>query len=289
MNDAGYGARVMWRLVEPIHAVTYFSPEPLRALKSAGYRGFWMGYFAGRAAPLGAAPPELVHVLFYNFDFHHVSRALPDAWSYASPEAALSARSEGSGAALHRILGNQCSPDDIDRAAELASVAALSAPMEGRALFAANRALTAPPSPLARLWHWATLLREHRGDGHVAALTAAGVSGREAHVLHSLASGTPVTVYESARTFERLEWATNLQGLRKRGLVTDGGVLSDEGSALKRTVEDQTDALADTAYRKLTKDQREEFVELWQPMARAVVAAGEIPRRSPMGLNLTEI
>src|SRR5688500_14287432 len=99
-------ARDLWRLLEPIHAVTYFSPEPLAALREVGYRGFWMGYFAGRAAPLGAASAELVHTVFYNFTFDHVARALPDAWAFAPPEAALDARSTGSVAALRRHLGD---------------------------------------------------------------------------------------------------------------------------------------------------------------------------------------
>ncbi|MFQ6231024.1 helix-turn-helix domain-containing protein, partial [Nocardia sp. NPDC002869] len=74
-------ARQAWRLLEPLHAVTYFSPEPLQALKAAGYRGFWMGYFAGRAAPLGAAGPEVVHALFYNFT---ASAWRASSWSTSS-------------------------------------------------------------------------------------------------------------------------------------------------------------------------------------------------------------
>ena len=69
--------REAWRLLEPIHAVVYFSPEPLGALRAAGYRGYWMGYFAGRAAPLGAVGPDVVHALFYNFSRERVAKALP--------------------------------------------------------------------------------------------------------------------------------------------------------------------------------------------------------------------
>ncbi|CAI9403062.1 SCO6745 family protein [Nocardioides sp. T2.26MG-1] len=181
-NHGPQTARRLWQLLEPIHAVTYFSPEPLAALRAAGYRGFWMGYFAGRAAPLGPASAELTHAVFYNFAFEHVARALPDAWGYAAPEAALAARLEGSVAALNRHLGGRHlgggTPDAaVGRAAELAERAAGAAPLEGRPLFAANRALAQPDEPLARLWQAATLLREHRGDGHVAALVTAGIGG----------------------------------------------------------------------------------------------------------------
>ncbi|MEV5001488.1 SCO6745 family protein [Nocardioides sp. LML1-1-1.1] len=278
-------AREVWTLAEPLHAVTYFSPEPLAALRSAGCRGFWMGYFAGRAAPLGAASPELVHALFHNFAFAQVARALPDAWSFATPAAALEARLTGSVATLARVLGDA----DVSRAADLAARAGTTAPLEGRALYAANRALPVPDAPLARLWHAVTLLREHRGDGHVAALTVAGVGGREAHVLHALATGTPVAVYETARSFTAEEWTSVLDGFRSRGLVDTSDALTTTGRTLKRTVEEQTDELAAPALDALTDDEVAELVALLRPLAAAVVAAGEIPAQSPMGLDLTKV
>lgn len=278
-------AREVWTLVEPLHAITYFSPEPLGALREAGYRGFWMGYFAGRAAPLGAAAPELVHALFHNFAYPQVARALPDAWSFAEPAVALDARLRGSVATLRRVLGDA----DVVRAADLATRAATTAPLEGRALYAANRALSVPDEPLARLWHAATLLREHRGDGHVAALTVAGIGGREAHVLHALATGTPAALYETARSFTAEEWTAVLDGFRTRGVADAAGALTKTGRHLKRTVEKQTDDLAATALDALTDDEIADLVGLLRPLAAAVVASGEIPAQSPMGLDLTEV
>lgn len=272
-------------LLEPLHAVTYFSPEPLAALREAGYRGFWMGYFAGRAAPLGPASPELVHALFYNFTSAHVGKALPDAWSFAPPAAALGARLDGSVAALRRLLGDA---DDIERAADLALKAASHAPAGGRPLFAANRSLAVPTDPLARLWHAATLLREHRGDGHVAILVAAGISGREAHVLHALTSGTPAEVYAVARGLDESEWSALCSDLARRGLVADGEV-TELGRDVKAVVEEQTDRLAAAAYAGLTAAEMAELLELLRPLARAVVAGGDIPAKSPMGLDLDEV
>lgn len=282
-------AREVWTLVEPLHAVTYFSPEPLAALRDAGYRGFWMGYFAGRAAPLGPASPELVHALFHNFTPAHVARALPDAWSYAPPAVALEARSAGSVATLRRHLEAAGAGAGVERAAELAARAAAAAPTEGRALFAANRALAVPEEPLARLWHAATLLREHRGDGHVAALTVAGIGGREAHVLHALATGTPAAVYEVARNFTAEEWAGVLDGFRARGIADGPEALTKAGRQLKRTVEKQTDDLAATALDGLTDAEIAELLGLLRPLAAAVVASGEIPEKSPIGLDLTKV
>lgn len=287
-TDPGAQARELWRLLEPIHAVTYFSPEPLARLRAAGYRGFWMGYFAGRAAPLGAATAELVQALFYNFAFDHVARAVPDAWQFGQPQAALTARQEGSVAALRRHLGRAADSPSVARAAELAARSARLAPLEGRPLFAANRALPEPDEPLALLWHSATLLREHRGDGHVAVLGAAAIGGREAHVLQALATDIPFTVYQTARRFDEQEWSTTLATLAERGLVGPDGSLSDAGRETKHAIEVRTDALAATGFRHLAGGEVEELADLLRPITTAVVAAGEIPRQSPMGLDLNE-
>lgn len=276
-------------LLEPIHAVTYFSPEPLAALRAQGYRGFWMGYFAGRAAPLGDASAEVVQALFYNFTLDHVARALPDAWSFAPPSAALSARLDGSVAALERLLGGLRSGDDVARAADLAMRAALSGPVEARPLFAANRALPEPADPLARLWHAATLLREHRGDGHVAALLVAGVSGREAHVLHALASGTPAEVYAVARQLGEEEWSLLCASLHERRLVSRDGALTEAGRAVKAVIEELTDHLAAPAYDVLSDAECVELADLLRPLTAAVIAGGDIPRKSPIGLDLDEV
>jgi len=72
-----------WRFFdrfEPVHGVTYFAPEARAALDGLGYRGFWMGYFAARSAPLGIVPPEVVTAVFYNFAPERIAKALPAAW-----------------------------------------------------------------------------------------------------------------------------------------------------------------------------------------------------------------
>ncbi|MBW8751847.1 MAG: hypothetical protein JF565_10550 [Propionibacteriales bacterium] len=285
MDDRPGAARELWTLLEPVHAVVYFSPEPLEALREAGCRGFWMGYFANRAAPLGPAGAELVHALFYNFSHDRVARALPSAWELTSPQAALAAREHGSVAALRRHLGTAADGPEVERAGALASRAAAAAPLEGRALYAANRRLPEPDEPVARLWHAATLLREHRGEGHIAALMAAGIGGRESHVFHALATGSPREVYTVARDFGDEEWGGHIAALRDRGLALDGG-LTDAGRALKAEVERRTDALAAPAYAVLSDAELAELTHLLRPIARAVVQAGDLPLDSPMGLDL---
>ena len=205
-------ARRLWQRLELIHAVTYFSPEAVGALRDAGYKGFWMGYFAGRAAPLGPVGPEVVTALFYNFAPSRVARALPDAWGFAPPEAAL--------APAWRARSPRCGARSVTAtiadAAALARRAAESAPPEGRALFAANSALPWPDEPLAVLWHAATLLREHRGDGHVAVLDRRRSVGREANVLHSSWGGAPPEFMTIGRDYDDAEWAANVAAPRRR-------------------------------------------------------------------------
>lgn len=280
--------RRLWSLTEPLHAVVYFSPEPVMAMKAAGYRGYWMGYFAQRSAPLGVVPPEVVHALFYNFSWERVAGALPDAWSFAGPEVALAARREASAAALRRQLGDLVDSAEFLAAVDLLERAALSAPLEGRTMYAANRALETPADPVERLWHATTLLREHRGDGHIAALMAAGISGRQSHVLQALTTGSPRAVYEVARDFTDAEWAARTAELGERGLVEDGR-LSGAGTDLKARIEGMTDELAAAPYLVLTEGEQRTLADALLPLVRAVVAAGEIPVDSPMGLKLDEI
>lgn len=276
-------ARRLWSQVEPIHAVTYFAPEARAALDGAGYKGFWMGYFAGRAAPMGPVGPEVVFAAFYNFSLAHVRRALPDAWAFAPPSTALAARLEGSVAALRRALAGAELGGALDTAAALGRAAAESAPMEGRTLFAANRGLPWPEDPAAALWHACTLLREHRGDGHVAALTAAGIGGREANVLQSAAGVVPRQVFEVARHYDDAEWEAVSATLADRGLLDGEGRLTDAGAALRRDVEAHTDRVALGAYEALDDEQLTALLDALSPLARAVVGAGDLPEVTPIG------
>jgi hypothetical protein len=172
----------MFELVEPIATVT-FSEVPNEAFLALGMRNYWDGYFAGRAAPLGLAPAEVVHAIFYNFADGEVARHIPWVWGKTTPQEAIAVRERGSAAALRQLIGELADAPGLVRVADLATRAAVSAPTEGRALYAGLQALDVPKEPVARLWHAATLLREHRGDGHNAALLAHGIGGTEAHVM----------------------------------------------------------------------------------------------------------
>ncbi|BBX69846.1 SCO6745 family protein [Mycolicibacterium psychrotolerans] len=279
-------ARRLFDRIEPVHAVTYFAPEARAALDSLGFRGFWMGYFAARSAPLGPVPAEVVTALFYNFAPERVAKALPAAWDVAAPAEALRAREQSAVAALRRAGVTDAA---AAAAADLAARAASVADVSGRALYAANRSLPWPSEPLARLWHAATLLREHRGDGHVAVLTAEGLSGRECNVLHAAAGRVPEEMIKRSRDYDDAQWALHVDALRRRGLLGADGALTDEGRTVKQRVEDTTDALALPALDALDDGEVEALFRALTPITRAVIAAGDLPAGTPMGLRRDDL
>lgn len=267
--------------------MTYFAPEARAALDALGYRGFWMGYFAARSAPLGTVPREVVTSVFYNFAPERVAKALPAAWEIAGPQAALRARQESAVAALRRYgLG---SDENVRVAAELAGKAARHAPLDARPLFAANLALPWPDDPLTALWHATTLLREQRGDGHVAVLAAAGISGRESNVLHAAAGNVARDYIARTRDYDEAAWRHHEQRLAERGLLADDGTLTTAGRELKDHIEATTDALSLSALDALSDDEVETLFRALSPITRAVVAAGDIPASTPMTLRRDEL
>ena len=184
-------ARRFWRLLEPIHGVVYFAADARERFDAVGLRGFWMGYFASRSAALGPVGPEVVTAAFYVFPPAMVERAIPAAWTRSSPEAVLAARATLADATLRRALGPRADGPEVAVAAPLAVALASAAPLGGRTLAAAHAAVPTPAEevPLGGLWWAATVLREHRGDGHVAALLTAGVGPCEALVLAAATGG----------------------------------------------------------------------------------------------------
>jgi hypothetical protein len=207
-------ARRLWRALEPYHAVVYFAPEPQAACTELGTRGYWMSYFALRAAPLGAAPPELIAALFYGFAPRLVARAVPDTWRVAAPERFLAVRLEAVDAALHRLLGPETLRSaEVAEAAGLAREAALAALTAGRAMGAANAALPWPEPAHLVLWHAQTVLREHRGDGHVAALLTAGLDPVESLALHAAEIAMDPDWMRTRRGWTEDEWAAGVDRL----------------------------------------------------------------------------
>jgi hypothetical protein len=273
-------ARALWWLFEPVHALTYFSPEGRAAYEAVGLRGYWRGYFGGRSAPLGAVDAAPVVAAFFNFAPSMVGRALPDVWDRAAPEAALAARVEGATAALARVLEN-VKPDLIDRSVELLERAVDGLDCSGRVLAAANAALPRPDGPLARLWQATTVLREHRGDGHVAALVAEDLDGCEALVLRC-ALDVRREVLQPHRGWTDTEWDAASARLAERGWLGAGGAITAEGRSRHRALEAVTDLAAARVWAGFHRAELDELAAALRPISTACRA--ELPQVNPIGL-----
>ncbi|HEY3556120.1 MAG TPA: MarR family transcriptional regulator [Kribbella sp.] len=258
----------LYELLEPIACIT-FTDVPNEAFLAIGMRNYWDGYFAGRAAPLGLAPAEVVHAVFYNFAPGEVARHIPWVWGKTTPEEAIAVREQGSAAALRQRIGDLADSPGLARVADLATRAGVSAPIEGRALYAGLRTLDVPEEPVARLWHAATLLREHRGDGHNAALVTHGIGGTEAHVLLAVSAGMRPEEFGRISHLPKAQLDAVVDGLRDRGLLDAAGGFTDAGRETKEQIEALTDKLAAPAYDVLSGDELDELIAGLEPIAVA--------------------
>jgi hypothetical protein len=288
MDDAARAARRMWTLFEPVHVVSYFSPEARAAFQDAGLRGFWRGYFAGRAAPLGRADAAPVTASFFTFAPPMVARALPAVWDLITPEDALAVRSAGAVTALRRLLGDRAA--GIGAAADLLRRAADGLDCSGRVLAAANAALPVNGDSdggmgrwagLARLWQAATLLREHRGDGHFAALVAAGIDGCEALVLRC-GQDLSREQLQPVRGWTDADWDAAAGRLTARGWLDEDGRITPAGAAARQAVEDATDLAAARPWARLGAGATGELAALLAPIAAACATVLPVP--NPVGV-----
>jgi hypothetical protein len=239
-----------------------------------------MCYFAGRSAPMGAVGSGVVAATFYNFSPGLVAHCIPRAWELASPDTVISARLAAVDAALTRLLGPDiiASPD-MATMATLTREAASACRAEGRPLYAGHADLDWPAAPHLVMWHALSLLREHRGDGHIWALGAAGLSGIEALVTHTATGQGFVPEFaRRSRGWSQQEWDLASGALAERGLLDGDGALTSAGRALRTRVEDETDRLAAPPWRHLGEGRTADVVRIGQAMTRAVTAAGAFPR-----------
>jgi hypothetical protein len=278
MADRMSTARAMWSLLEPVHDVTYFAPAALSAFTEAGLRGFWRGYFAGRAAPLGAARAAVVAASFYNFAPAFVARAVPGVWDLITPPEAVAVREAGAAAALRELLGGR--EAEVAKTADLLWRVAEDLDFAGRVLAAANSELPVSGDPLTRLWQATTLLREHRGDGHFAALAAAGIDGCEALVLRCGKDGSRERIQPS-RGWTDEQWEAATARLAERGWVEADATLTVAGRAAHDAVESATDQVAERPWDRLGAVGRAETADLLWPLALACNAV--LPARTPVG------
>jgi hypothetical protein len=278
---------------ETIHAVTYFGAESAEAAKAIGLDSWWKGYFAFRGAPLGYATPGVYDAAFHSFSLPFVRRWVPALWESTTPEIALVTRSAAAASTLRRVT--QAASLDLEALAAEANPALEQVLKHcfwsGRPLFATNRDVALPPDPVARLWQLCTSLREHRGDGHVVAATASGLSGLEAHVLIAVEQQNSFEDLARTRGWSTEEWNDCLTRLQKRGLVShkaDWG-MTEFGEEMRQNIETMTDQLATQPFNPRANtsrayDSMAGVVAFLDPLARVVAESGTIRYPNPMGL-----
>lgn len=264
----------MFGLVEPVAAVAYGGSVLEDLADELGLATVWDAYFAGRAAPLGRTHAEVVHALFYNFADGEVARHIPSVWEVVAPKVVIEARQRSCAATLRRASGDLLDSPAVARATELLLRAATSATTEGRPMYAALTRVQVPDEPVERLWHAANLLREHRGDGHIAALMSEGIGGTECHVLYALSVGMPAEKFGRVHHLPAAQLGAVIGGMHDRGLINDEGWLTEAGLETHRRAEALTDELASPAYQSLTDSELVEVAAGLEPIARAIEAAG---------------
>lgn len=275
-------ARQLWHRLEHLHAVIYFHQECATALASLGLTDFWAGYFASRCAPLGPVGPGVVEALYFNFAPDMVKLWIPEVWTVVSPEIVEEARRRSAATALSNCL--TATRDQIDRTNDLLAACVHSAPASGRAFFAANRDLPVPETPHQRLWQLCTTLREHRGDGHIAALTAMGLSGCEPHRLIAAETAAPMKMFLDRRGWSKVDWDRAGMNLAGRGLLEPNGTLTSAGEEMRSWIEFTTDELAAAAYKAIGRSGSYALLEVLHPMAEDVARAEIIRFPNAMGL-----
>ena len=267
------------RRLETLHALSYFAPDVEGELTALGLRAGRMSYFAQRAAPMGPVGGGTVAATFYVFNPSLVHHFVPACWERARPADVTDARYRGVTAAYTRLLGAEtlASPE-VAEAAELARTAAAGCTVEGRPLYAAHADLAWPTAPHLVLFHALTLLREHRGDGHIAALLSAGLSGLEAQVSHSATGhGFTVPAARATRGWSEDEWAAAAAALAERGVLTAEGTLTEDGAALRTSVERATEVLAVAPWDALGAAGTARLEELCLPLVLRAVEGGAFP------------
>jgi len=273
-SDAALMARRTWRTLEPLHAMIYFVPEAASAYEALGIRGSG-GYFASRSAPMGAVSAEVVISTFFNFNPELVREAIPSSWDIATPEAIVAARLSAVDASMRRLLGDDAvASGEMARAALMARKVAeeASTKTEGRPLAAGLCGLDWPDEPHLVMWQAQAILREYRGDGHIALLVGLGLSGIEALVSHGATGDAPRQVLQSTRGWSSEQWGAAEDALRSRGwLSRDGGlVLTELGTEKRQELEDRTDELAAPPYKAIGEDGCQELRALVRPWSKTL-------------------
>lgn len=268
-------ARKTWRTLEPIHGAIYFAAEAREEYATIGLDDRMTGYFASRSAPMGTVPADVVIATFFNFDPDLVRRSMDGVWDRVVPAEVLAARLRGADRMIRRHATEFVDTEAVAEAATLARTAALAAVErpEGRPLFAGHASLPWPDEPHLVLWHAQTLLREYRGDGHVAALAVEGLDGCEALVTHAAAGDVSAEILRATRQRTGDDWLAAEERLRERGWLDPDLALTELGRERRDWIEQRTDELAAAPYDAIGVEGCERLRTLCRPVSQAMMAA----------------
>ena len=237
-------ARALRDTIEPIATICFWAETAYDAYAAQGL-DFLQGYVWGRGCVLGEPEGTVVASAFGVFEPGLIASLYDSGRAACSLADIRAAKEAGAVAALREVLGGskiESGGDGLDVAVEALRRGAAAADCTGRPMHAGLVALPWPDDPLGRLWHAATILREHRGDSHLAACVACGLTGLEANLLTELRVGWEPQTYAASRGWspEAMDAATAV--LTTRGLIDDGA-LTAEGTALRDGIEETTDRL----------------------------------------------
>ena len=262
------------------HNISYYAPE-MKSFADVGLPEYWRAYMAYRSAPMGQVSPSVVTATFYNFAPRVVAAAVPSAWDGLTPQGAIDLRDQSIDAALRRALGSLAGENTVLEAADLALRGIDGTDCAARPLFGAHTELPVPDEPHLRLWHAATLWREHRGDGHNLALAAADINGIECHVLLAAKGVGGQEIIEQIRGWTPDEWSEAQTRLVDRDLLGPDGSFTPAGEALRVEIEEHTDRLAAEPRERLGPEGSDRLVELMEPLVGQLISSGSVPGRWP--------
>ena len=273
--------RPIWAELEKFHIITYFVKECRDAYKSLGVKSAWTRYFAGRAAPMGQVTYETIVATFYNFSPALVREHASSVWEVTGPESFIAKRFEGADTALQRLLGASVNSREMLSLTHLLDDVALRGSMEGKPLYAANCGISVPDESHLKLFHTATLIREHKGDVHNSVLLGTEVSGLQAHILLSSVGHMSRENVLSSRGWSEQQWIENQSVLQSRGLLHEDGQLSDDGLRLRVTIEDKTERLAARLWENLGDEQLLDIQESLNTLTSQLTSTKELPNLTP--------
>ncbi|MFW0787751.1 hypothetical protein AAFP35_24915 [Gordonia sp. CPCC 206044] len=276
-------ARRAYETLEPFHVLAYFNPGLGAAQEDTGLdpHGFYVG---ARAAPMGECHPALVTSAFYNF----APDLIATAWSAAREvglDRVAARRNQMLDEQLRAILAERVEDPEVVELAQRYHAMAESVPFGGRPLAAAWAADASPEEPHLALWHAIAILREWRGDNHIAALVHHGLDGLDAVAFHEAQIDDPTIrrrvlgrkLVQLTRGWSDDAWDASVERLVARGLAAGDGSghrLTDAGLDLYQVVEDETDAITGQAWSGSGVD---DLLTRMRPYVKAVIDAGVLP------------